>query len=127
MKKVIVIGGGLGGLSSAIHLANQGYNVTIVEKEATLGGKLQRVETNGFTFDLGPSTITMKHVFESVIEACGREVEDYLQFYPIETGTRNVFPDGYSVDFNTSIDDVEQQIHVYSPEDALQYRSFLEE
>lgn len=127
MKKVIVIGAGLGGLSCAVRLAYHGFSVTVVEKQATLGGKLQQVDTGEYQFDLGPSTITMKHVFSNVFSDCNRKLEDYVSFYPIDSGTRNFFSDGHVVDFNTDIEHVQSQIAAYSPDDALQYPKFLAE
>lgn len=91
MKKVIIIGGGLGGLSAAIRLQSGGFQVTILEKEASLGGKLQRHQASGYSFDLGPSTITMKAYFEEVFTSCHRRMEDYVTFYPIFPLTKNVF------------------------------------
>ncbi|WP_117161754.1 NAD(P)/FAD-dependent oxidoreductase [Paraliobacillus sp. X-1268] len=127
MKRVVVIGAGLGGLTSAIRLAYHGFSVTVVEKEASVGGKLQQVDTGEYQFDLGPSTITMQHVFEEVFTACDRRIEDYVTFYPIKAGTRNFFTDGNIVDFSTDVDHVEEQIARFSPHDAANYRRFLQE
>jgi diapolycopene oxygenase len=62
-KKVIVIGAGLGGLSAAISLRQEGYDVTIHEKNAQIGGKLNLLKERGYTFDLGPSIFTLPHIF----------------------------------------------------------------
>ncbi len=127
MKKVIIIGGGLGGLSAAIRLQSRGVQVTILEKEAALGGKLQRHQGAGYSFDLGPSTITMKSYFEEVFASCHRRMEDYVTFYPISPLTKNVFSDGHTVEFTPNIEQMESQIAAFSPEDAKQYRAFLQE
>ncbi|MCY9674631.1 NAD(P)/FAD-dependent oxidoreductase, partial [Bacillus pumilus] len=127
MKKVIIIGGGLGGLSAAIRLQSRGVQVTILEKEAALGGKLQRHQEAGYSFDLGPSTITMKSYFEEVFASCHRRMEDYVTFYPISPLTKNVFSDGHTVEFTPNIEQMESQIAAFSPEDAKQYRAFLQE
>jgi len=127
VKKVIVIGGGLGGLSAAIRLAHSGYQVTVLEQQAAIGGKLQRIELDGYQFDRGPSTITMPHVFQQVFENVGRRMEDYVTFYPLNPGTRNHFADGMTVDFCSDFNVMEAQIASYSPEDAKQYRSFMKE
>ncbi|WP_224925538.1 phytoene desaturase family protein [Bacillus pumilus] len=127
MKKVIIIGGGLGGLSAAIRLQSRGVQVTILEKEAALGGKLQRHQEAGYSFDLGPSTITMKSYFEEVFASCHRRMEDYVTFYPISPLTKNVFSDGHTVEFTPNIEQMESQIAAFSPEDAKQYRPFLQE
>ncbi|RYD19511.1 MAG: FAD-dependent oxidoreductase, partial [Verrucomicrobiaceae bacterium] len=57
-KHVIVLGAGLGGISAAISLAQEGYRVTIHEKNGRIGGKLNVLVKDGYTFDLGPSILT---------------------------------------------------------------------
>ncbi len=54
MKRAVIIGGGLGGLTTSIYLAHAGWDVKILEKNKTLGGKLQQVNKDGFHFDLVP-------------------------------------------------------------------------
>ncbi len=58
-KNVIVIGSGLGGISAAISLAQEGYSVTIHEKNPQIGGKLNVLKAQGYTFDLGPSILPL--------------------------------------------------------------------
>ena len=124
-KRAIVIGAGLGGLSCAIRLASAGYQVTVVEKQQTVGGKLQHVQMGEYSFDRGPSTITMLDLFERVFTAAGRKMSDYLSLYPLDPLTRNRFADGHVVDLRSDPLAVESQIAAYSPEDARQYRPFL--
>src|SRR5690606_28969926 len=62
----IVIGAGIGGLSAAISLAARGHAVTIVEQNATTGGKMGELSLDGFRWDTGPTVLTMRHVFESL-------------------------------------------------------------
>jgi diapolycopene oxygenase len=64
--QVAIIGGGLGGLSAAIAMASEGCSVELFEKNDSVGGKVNVLQTNGFCFDLGPSTLTMPQVFESL-------------------------------------------------------------
>ncbi|HBF58000.1 MAG TPA: phytoene desaturase, partial [Exiguobacterium sp.] len=65
MKHIAVIGAGLGGLSAAISLAAKGFRVTVVERNAHIGGKMMPIVTEGHRFDFGPNTITMPEVFQS--------------------------------------------------------------
>ena len=57
MKRVLVIGAGIGGLSAAIRLQNAGYQVEIYEKNAVPGGKMHRLEFDGHSFDVGPTLV----------------------------------------------------------------------
>lgn len=127
MNRAVVIGGGLAGLSAAVRLAAAGTGVTLLEQGAQLGGKLRRVKLGEYSFDRGPSTITMKHAFEAVFASAGRYMEDYVSMRKLEQGTRNVFADGAAVDLSSDVDAVQEQIARYSPEDAASYRAFLAE
>jgi diapolycopene oxygenase len=97
-KRVIVIGSGLGGLSAAISLAQAGYAVTIHEKNAKIGGKLNVLKERGYTFDLGPSILTLPHIFERLFERSGKRMEDYIPIRPLRPHWRNFFEDGTVVD-----------------------------
>ncbi|MBD2847878.1 phytoene desaturase [Paenibacillus sp. IB182496] len=127
MKQVVVIGGGLGGLSAAIRLAAAGCRVMLLEQHDALGGKLQRVQMGAYRFDRGPSTITMIAAFERVFAAAGRQMADYLELYRLTPAARNVFADGSMVDLSADASAMEAQIAVYSPQDAQRYRAFMAE
>jgi len=97
-KQVIVIGSGLGGISAAISLAQQGYRVAIHEKNARIGGKLNVLKAHGYTFDLGPSILTLPHLFERLFERSGKRMADYIPIRPLRPHWRNFFEDGKVVD-----------------------------
>ena len=67
-KKVVIIGGGLGGLSTAINLLDSNFEVTIIEKNKNLGGKMNIFQKDGHIFDTGPSLITLPHIFENLFK-----------------------------------------------------------
>lgn len=97
-KNVIVIGAGLGGLSAAIGLAQEGYAVAIHEKNAKIGGKLNVLKERGYTFDLGPSILTLPQVFDHLFQQSGRKMSDYITIRPLRPHWRNFFEDGKVVD-----------------------------
>jgi diapolycopene oxygenase len=97
-KKVIVIGAGLGGLSAAISLAQEGYAVEVMEKNAQIGGKLNVLSKQGYTFDLGPSILTLPHIFERLFQRSGRKMADYIPLRPLRPHWRNFFEDGTVLD-----------------------------
>ena len=72
MKSAIIIGSGLGGLSTALRLSSLGYKVTVLEKYSTPGGRLNQLKKDGFTFDIGPSFMSMsfelRELFDSTDE-----------------------------------------------------------
>lgn len=94
MKKAIVIGAGLGGLSAAITMQSKGVDVTVFDENPHAGGKMMSVDGEGFHFDFGPNTMTMPYVFQQVIKQAGENPDDYFTFQKLTRHTRNVFPDG---------------------------------
>jgi phytoene desaturase len=72
-KSVIIIGSGLGGLSVALRLSTQGYKVTILEKHSKPGGRLNQLKLDGFTFDVGPSFMSMSYELDELFSSCGIE------------------------------------------------------
>ncbi len=72
-KDLIIVGSGLGGLSAALRMAAKGYNVTILEKYHKAGGRLNQFSEGGFTFDLGPSFMSMTYEFDQFFKDCGIE------------------------------------------------------
>ncbi|MFD1030059.1 phytoene desaturase family protein [Metaplanococcus flavidus] len=127
MKKIIIIGGGLGGLSAAVTLANAGMDVELYEKNDHFGGKLMPVRLGNHTFDFGPNTITMPEVFNSVIEQTDEPASDYFDFIPLNTHTRNHFPTGEYLDFSSDPDEMQAELNRVAPEDSVNFRSFLNE
>lgn len=103
-KRVIVIGSGLGGLSAAISLAQEGYEVTIHEKNAKIGGKLNVLQAQGYTFDLGPSILTLPHIFERLFERSGKKMSDYIPIRTVRPHWRNFFEDGTVIDLDPDPD-----------------------
>ncbi len=96
-KKAAVIGGGLGGLSSAVSLAAKGYQVTLFEKQPTLGGKAGSLTIDGYRFDTGPSLLTLPGVFDDLFARAGKSREDYIDVIPLSPLTRYWFADGTRV------------------------------
>ncbi len=124
-KNVIVIGAGLGGLSAAIRLAAQGARVSVLERNATPGGKVNLHCAAGYTFDTGASLLTMRHVVEELFESIGRRIEDYLEIVPLEPICRYTWPDGATLDTYTDLEKTEREIHKLAPEDVAGFRKFL--
>ncbi|NBK22425.1 MAG: phytoene desaturase [Spirochaetia bacterium] len=93
-KKAVVIGGGFGGLSCAALLAQSGWDVTLVEKLDSLGGRARAWETEGYTFDLGPSWYLMPEVFERYFSLFGKDRKDYYSLLPLDPYYKVFFGEG---------------------------------
>lgn len=79
MKKAIIIGSGLGGLSTALRLAKDNYDVTILEKHSTPGGRMNIIESNGYKFDMGPSFMSMTYELDELFGSIGEKVPVELE------------------------------------------------
>jgi len=123
--KIIIIGAGLGGLSAAIRLAKSGFSVTVLEKNETVGGKINRVEANGYKFDTGASLLTMRRVLEDLFNFAGRNIEDYLEILPCEPICRYFWSDGATFDASTDLRKTESEIEKLEPRDVENFRQFL--
>ncbi len=73
-KKALIVGTGLGGLTTALRLAVNGYQVEMVEKYKQAGGRLNQLEKDGFTFDMAPSFFSMSYEFTEFVNYCGIEM-----------------------------------------------------
>ena len=83
MSRIVVIGAGLAGLAAACHLRGAGHDVVIVEKQAQAGGRGIRLERDGFTFDTGPTVLTMIDLVDEALAQIGVGVHDVtLTLYP---------------------------------------------
>lgn len=90
-------------MSAAISLQSAGYEVSLYEKNSHLGGKLNVLEAEGFTFDLGPSIFTLPQHFESLFRRAGKLMNEYVQIERVQPHWRNFFTDGTTVDLTDDI------------------------
>ncbi|MCU6709992.1 phytoene desaturase family protein [Paenibacillus sp. J5C_2022] len=125
MKNVIVIGGGLGGMSAAIRLAADGHRVTLLEKNERLGGKLNIREGSGFTFDTGPSILTMPWVLDQLFASAGRKLSDYMKLIRVEPQWRTFFEDGVTIDVTSDLPAMLRQVRQHSSQDESQLLAYL--
>src|SRR3982751_5971441 len=95
-KRVVVIGSGFAGLSAATFMAKAGWDVTVIEKNSTPGGRARQLKENGFTFDMGPSFYWMPDVFERYFAQFGKRVSDYYQLDRLDPSYRIYWNDGYT-------------------------------
>ena len=104
MRKLVVIGAGLGGLSLGIRLQSKGYQVTILEKNAQVGGHASQRKQQGYTFDMGPSLFTAPGIVRKLFAAAGVRMEDYLDLVPLDPFYRIYFHDGSFLDYSGDSD-----------------------
>lgn len=125
-RGAIVIGAGLGGLAAACALAGAGRRVTVCEKNDRPGGKLNLLETGGFSFDMGPSILTLPKIFDEVFRRAGRTRRDYLKFVPVIPHWRNFFEDGTVFDLTPDPKETVRQLDRLGPGLTEPFRRFLD-
>lgn len=90
-QPIIVIGAGIGGLVSALLLAARGEAVTVVEKEASAGGKIRQIAVDGAMIDAGPTVFTLRSVFDAIFAAAGTRTEDHLTLHRADVLARHAW------------------------------------
>lgn len=126
--RVAVIGAGIGGLTSAALLAARGADVTVLEKEAWVGGKARRVEVDGAAIDGGPTVFTYRAVFDEVFAACGARLDDHVTARCAEVIARHAWDDSGSLDLFADPEASAAAVGAFAgPEAARGYRAFTAE
>jgi UDP-galactopyranose mutase len=93
MARVVVVGGGYGGLASAARLAKLGHEVTLVEASSRLGGAIGYVEEEGFRWDSGPTSTLLPAVMRDLFRKSGRALEKEVELVPVEPVRQHRFPE----------------------------------
>ena len=94
MARVVVVGGGFGGLASAVRLAKLGHEVTLLERLGTLGGAVSTVAVDGFEWDAGPTWTLVPAVVRDLFRKSGRPLERELELEPLDLVREHWFEDG---------------------------------
>lgn len=98
-KKILVIGGGMGGMAAAARLAKKGHRVSLFEASDHLGGKCRTEEIDGFKFDTGPSLLTLPAVYRDLFIKTGKRLEHLVELKPVDPAFTYIFADDKRVTF----------------------------
>jgi len=126
-NRVVVIGSGFAGLSAATNLAHEGYQVTLLEKNAQFGGRARVMESEGYRFDMGPSWYWMPDVFEAYFARFGKKVSDYYHLHRLDPGYTVFFGKGDSLTVPARMEEIEQMFERIEPGAAGKLRSFMKQ
>ncbi|MBN8578532.1 MAG: phytoene desaturase [Cytophagales bacterium] len=127
MKKVAVLGAGFAGLSAATCLAKAGYAVTLFEKNSTTGGRARKFETEGFTFDMGPSWYWMPDVFEKYFALFDKKPGDYYTLERLSPSYRIFYGKDDYLDIPAGVEALGKLFDELEPGSSTQLLRFLEE
>jgi len=126
MKRAVIIGGGLGGLAASLRLAARGWQVTVCERGATFGGKMNTWSERGFRFDTGPSLITMPWVFEELYRIAGSSMRDHVELVRIDPLSDYVYADGTRFTYSASMPEWLETVRNLEPRDVGGFLKFME-
>ena len=106
----VVIGAGIGGIATAARLAKNGYDVTVLEKESTPGGRANQIVREGHRFDIGPTLFLMPEIWEETFAALGEKLSDHLELKRIDPTYRVHFDDGLQLELTSDIGKMQVQL-----------------
>ena len=122
---VIIIGAGFAGLSAAALLSNQGYRVTVLEKNNTVGGRAQVFKKKGFTFDMGPSWYLMPDVFETFFNKLGKKPADLFKLIRLDPSYSIFFSSSEKIDISPDLNTNITQFERLEPGAGGNFKKYL--
>jgi phytoene desaturase len=123
---VVVVGAGFGGIASALRMRARGYDVTLIDRLDAIGGRAQVFERGGFRHDAGPTVITAPFLFDELFALFGERREDYVEFRALDPWYRFYFHTGEQFDYRPSLEDTNEEICRFSPQDVAGYAKLLQ-
>ena len=121
----MVLGAGYGGIASALRLRAKGYNVTLIDRCARIGGRAQVYERDGYKHDAGPTVITAPFLFEELFILFGERFSDHVQLVPVKPWYRFRFNDGSTFDYGGTLEETLAEIGRIKAEDKEGYLALL--
>jgi len=106
----IVIGAGIGGIATAARLAKNGYEVTVLEKNETPGGRCNQIIRDGHRFDIGPTLFLMPEIWEETFASLGEKMSDHLDLRRIDPTYKVHFDDGLQLELTSNIGSMQTQL-----------------
>ncbi len=114
-KTILVIGAGIGGMCTAIHLAKRGYRVTVVEKNTHAGGRCDHFVRDGHVFDCGPTLLVMRQLFEEEFAELGVSMAEQLDLQRVDPTYHLVFDDGSRLALTSDMKSMQAQLEAIQP------------
>jgi phytoene desaturase len=123
----VVIGAGIGGIATAAHLAQQGFHVTVLEKNQRPGGRCDRISQEGHHFDVGPTLFIMPLVYEAEFAALGTPLSELLDLQRVDPNYHLVFDDGSQMALTSDLKVMYKQLEAIEPGSFQGYLRYLTE
>jgi phytoene desaturase len=124
-NKVVIIGTGFSALSAACYLAKTGYEVTMLEKNETIGGRARQLKKEGFLFDIGPTWYWMPDVFERFFSDFGKSPAEYYELKKLKPAYQVYFDLMDSITINDNLEDIYQVFEQEEKGSSVHLKAFL--
>jgi phytoene dehydrogenase-like protein len=125
-RSVVVIGAGVGGIAAATHLARRGLQVTVFEKNAKPGGRLDHFWREGHHFDVGPTLLIMPQVYEAEFAALGASLQEEIDLLRVDPTYTLVFDDGRQLPLTSNSEAMRQGLESIEPGSFQRYQRYME-
>lgn len=125
--KIAIIGSGFSSLSASCYLAQAGYDVTVYEKNETVGGRARQLKGNGFTFDIGPTWYWMPDVFEKFFQDFHKKTSDYYELEKLSPAYKVYFGENNAITIADNLADISATFESIETGSGTKLRNFIEE
>ena len=126
-KKAVIIGAGVGGIATAVFLAQKGYTVKVVEKNANPGGRCGQMIQEGHRFDLGATILLMPSIYRKVFTSLGMDMDKELETTSLEPVYKLFFGDDTDFAFTRDINKMKLQLEAIEPGSFAHYERYVKE
>lgn len=110
MYNTIIVGAGIAGIATALRLRKRGQQVLVIEKNDYVGGKMNRYQSQGYSWDTGPSLFTMPHLVNELYSLFDKDPQDYYQYQRQEESCRYFFSDQTQFTFYTDVQQLKKEL-----------------
>jgi Phytoene dehydrogenase and related proteins len=127
MKKISIIGSGFSSLAAACYLAQAGHNVTVFEKNTTVGGRARQLKRDGFTFDIGPTWYWMPDVFDRFFSDFNKKTTDYYELTKLNPAYTVYFGKNDTITIKDTFEKICTEFEKEEPGSAIKLQKFMAE
>ncbi len=124
-KRIHIIGSGFSSLAASCYLAKAGHEVSIFEKNSTVGGRARQLKKEGFTFDIGPTWYWMPDVFERFFNDFGKKPEDFYSLIKLDPAYQVYFNDGTSISIPANLEAIYSEFEKEEKGSSEKLRKFI--
>ncbi|MDT7829861.1 phytoene desaturase family protein [Pricia sp. S334] len=125
-KKISIIGSGFSSLAASCYLAKEGHEVTIHEKNSSVGGRARQLKIDGFTFDMGPSWYWMPDIFDKFFADFGKKTSDFYRLEKLDPAYKVFFSDD-TITIGDSMEKICAEFERIEPGSAIYLKEFIAE